>query len=210
MAYCERADVEDIFGIGNIKVWADLDNEQIAATVWAAETTYAAGVYVTPTTANGFLYFTDAGGDSGKTEPKWPDGEGETVGDGDITWTAVVDQITARINRAIEAASAEIDDRFRRSVYVIPFVPVDGAEPAVFPTTLVNICATLAGVWLYEARGVQDFDPATGSPVHRQAWKRNHALGIIKQVLTGTMDLDCERGGTYTPDAVVEDDEDDE
>ena len=28
MAYCERTDIEDVFGIGNVASWADLDNDK--------------------------------------------------------------------------------------------------------------------------------------------------------------------------------------
>lgn len=35
MAYCVRADIETLFGVNNVTSWADLDNDQVAATITA-------------------------------------------------------------------------------------------------------------------------------------------------------------------------------
>jgi hypothetical protein len=49
-------------------------------------TTYSASSVVRPNTANGFEYFTSAGGLTGEAEPKWPKVVAQTVRDGSVTW----------------------------------------------------------------------------------------------------------------------------
>jgi hypothetical protein len=55
---------------------------------WAASTAYPQGVYVTPSSANGFIYGCLIAGTSGATQPAWPTIVGATVVDGTITWIA--------------------------------------------------------------------------------------------------------------------------
>jgi len=57
-------------------------------TAWAGATNYALGDRVVPTVANGCVYeVTTDGGSSGASEPAWPITAGDTVTDGDLTWT---------------------------------------------------------------------------------------------------------------------------
>lgn len=55
-----------------------------------------------------------------------------------------------RVDRAIANAEADINDRFRGSRYVVPFAPV--------PTAVAEWAAKLAGVRLYQQRGIRDTD----------------------------------------------------
>ena len=89
--------------------------------------------------------------------------------------------IEARIDKAIEVASARIDDRLRSGPYSLP---ITGDPP-----TLVNLAAQLAGVWLYESRGVQDFSPDTGYPVHRLRWHTEQAEKTLREILSGVIRL---------------------
>ncbi len=57
-----------------------------------------------------------------------------------------------RTAAAIAWASATVDDRFRRSAYTVPFVALLGT----YPQSFVDIVAKLAGVWLYNSRGLRD------------------------------------------------------
>ena len=93
------------------------------------------------------------------------------------------DAIEARIDRAIAVASARIDDRLRSGPYSLP---ITGSPP-----TLVNLAAQLAGVWLYESRGVQDFSPDTGYPVHRLRWHTVQAEKTIREILSGVVRLNA-------------------
>lgn len=61
---------------------------QIAAEKWQSSHDYALGDLSMPTAPNGYCYeVTVDGGSSGETEPTWPTTIGETVSDGDLTWT---------------------------------------------------------------------------------------------------------------------------
>lgn len=65
-------------------------NRQTAGrTEWSAEETVATDDIRIPTNGSEGLQFrSDTDGDTGASEPTWPDAVGETVVDGDITWTA--------------------------------------------------------------------------------------------------------------------------
>lgn len=95
--------------------------------------------------------------------------------------------ITARITLAISVASEEIDDFVRLTQYRIPLVTADDATPV----SITNLTATLAGVWLYEARGTVDFDPKSGAPYHRLAFKREEARRFLEQLRTGDRKIDA-------------------
>ncbi len=125
--YCERSDIEAIFGTKNVAKWADMDEDE---------------------------------------------------GAGDIT---------ARITLAISVASEEIDDFARLYQYTVPLTTPAEATPV----TIVNLAATLAGVWLYEARGCVDFDPKNGAPYHRLAFKRAEAQRFFDQLRTGERKIDA-------------------
>ena len=59
---------------------------------WTANTPYAAGVKVRPSTEalqTGFEYSSSGGQSSGAFEPRWPTRLSGTVKDGSVTWTAV-------------------------------------------------------------------------------------------------------------------------
>lgn len=122
MSYCNRSDIEALFGAVNVKKWADLDNTEVEA------------------------------------------------------------PITARVATAIEYAQATIDDRLRGGRYTIPL-----AEPP--PTTVVDTAARLAGFWLYDARGVQDFNEVTGQPISRLLGHYKKAIQTLTDIRRGTVRL---------------------
>ncbi len=95
--------------------------------------------------------------------------------------------ITARITLAISVASEEIDDFVRLTQYTIPLA----TAAAETPVTITNLAATLAGIWLYEARGSQDFDPKTGAPYHRLAFKLEETKQFLEQLRTGDRKIDA-------------------
>jgi phage gp36-like protein len=55
----------------------------------------------------------------------------------------------ARVAAAIAYAEDYVDDRFRGGRYTIPFQASAGSLPKI----IVDWCAKVAGVWLYESRG---------------------------------------------------------
>jgi len=99
-------------------------------------------------------------------------------------------KIAARVARGIAVASAKVDDHLRGGPYALP---ITGDS-----TTLVNLAAMLAGVWLYESRGVQDYSPDGGFPVHRLRWFSEQADTTIKMLRAGTLRLDVPLAVTGT------------
>lgn len=114
--YCVKADVENVFGIENVKQWSDIEN---------------AG------SAN-----------------------------------------TTRITQAIAVASERIDDVARTINYTIPLADEDATDSV----TITDLTAVLAGLWLYEARGAQDYNPQTGEVTHRFEFKRQRAEQLLADI----------------------------
>jgi len=85
---------------------------------------------------------------------------------------------TDRIARAIAVASERIDDVARVLNYAIPLLTASDATPV----TVTDLAATLAGIWLYEARGSQDYNPETGDVVHRLEFKRQRAERTLEEL----------------------------
>lgn len=59
---------------------------------------------------------------------------------------------TSRISDAIDNAEQTVEDRFRGGPYAIPFTG-GGSRGLV---KVIEWCSKLAGVWLYESRGLRD------------------------------------------------------
>lgn len=94
--------------------------------------------------------------------------------------------IDARIARAIAVASAFIDDYMRGTPYVLPLATSAG----VTPTSIEDLAAKLAGVWLYESRGVEDFGKA-GQPLHKLTPVRMSVMRELKAIRAGVRKLDA-------------------
>ena len=85
-------------------------------------------------------------------------------------------EVVARKLWARQAATDELDASLAASEYQFP---LDDAEP--YPGLLVRMCAYLAGVLLYESRGVTDVD-AEGRPQHSLMWFRRRVEQFIKDL----------------------------
>jgi hypothetical protein len=119
------------------------------------------------------------------------------------THAVTLGKISLRIANAIAVVSAELETKFRRSRYTVPFT-ADG--DAGMPADFVNLVATLAGVWLYEKRGVEDYDEDTGMPRHKLAWAKKDANKTIAAVQAGKQEWALATSGEDTPAAVSGDD----
>ena len=95
--------------------------------------------------------------------------------------------ITARKDRARVVAKARIDGVLRDTHYGVP--PVNSAGTT--PVTIVDLEARLAGVWLYESRGVVDFDPKSGAPYHRLSFVRRENRRDLEEIRSGKRKLDA-------------------
>lgn len=93
-------------------------------------------------------------------------------------------QITTRVNRAIAIASEDIDDSLRAAGIETPCVDESDATP----TTIVQICADLAGVWLYESRGVDDVD-RSGNARHKLIYHANRAHTRLDRIADRTLKI---------------------
>lgn len=94
---------------------------------------------------------------------KWADLDN----DGDVT------KITNRITKIIDKADAYINCKLRKGPYSIPFVvsPYDGI--------VVDMSARLAGVMLYECRGITDSETSR----HELIWHKERVDKIIRNIL---------------------------
>lgn len=105
---------------------------------------------------------------------------------------------TTRIATAIALADRQIDNMLRRSKYA---VPLQGTHGALVEVT--NWSATLAGVWLYEARGLEDTNEITGQLVSKFSGHRRRVENEIKAVLSGKIELAANRQESRSPTAPV-------
>lgn len=97
----------------------------------------------------------------------------------DIDNDGVAQTITDRIARALVVAEARVDALLYMGPYTIPF--------ATAPTEIVDVTAKLAGVWLYEHRGMADFDPKTGESANKLAYIKRLAEETLKGVVEGSV-----------------------
>jgi phage gp36-like protein len=125
---------------------------------------------------------------------KWADLDN----DGDET------NIAARIAAALDWADNEIDSLLRESRYDVPITPLTGSAT---PPVIRDVAASLAGVWLYEARGVQDYNPDTGAAVHRLEWHRRRAHDTLSDIVRGKRRIDAVLVDDVTYLQVVEEDD---
>ncbi len=79
--------MEDIGDGNNARVRWGMQHTLDGDTAWLANTAYALGDIVIPTTNNGFWYECTTAGTSGAAEPTWPITEGLTVTDNTVVWT---------------------------------------------------------------------------------------------------------------------------
>lgn len=109
---------------------------------------------------------------------KWADVSSDQIG-------SQIDAITS----AISMADDFIDDSLRGGlISVIPFV-------APVPATIVNIANNLAAVYLYEAKGVKDYD-ANGNVQHRLQYQKRWAMEQLDRVRRGTIKLGLRTANT--------------
>ena len=96
-------------------------------------------------------------------------------------WAKIEDvptgDVDARIAEAIADADDYIDGQLRGSVVkVLPIV-----DP---PRIITRIASTLAGIWLYETRGVRDQDDA-GNTFHRYSAQKKWAEDMLTRIRNG-------------------------
>lgn len=135
LAWTSRKEMEYMFGIENLKQWADLENNQSAA------------------------------------------------------------DISERIQWAVDEATAEARERLMDS-------PVNLASLTEVPRTLRVNTTRLAGVLLYESRGVKDTENEEGK--HKLSYHQQRANKYFQQVIAGTIRIQGTNGATTIPGIVFD------
>jgi len=124
---------------------------------------------------------------------KWADVEGEN----NATF------VTTRVTEALSYADERVDDMLRDGPYVLPLQKTDGTTPR----TVRDCAAKLAGLWLYESRGIrEEADESSPSPLSRMAKNVERTLDSIN---AGLIRLDVPLSDTngFAPSGVTVDDE---
>ena len=101
---------------------------------------------------------------------------------GDLNNNGDEAEIESRINYRIAMADNYIRSTLGNGPWVMP------VEGEIIPVILAVNCAALAGVYLYEGRGVQDYNPA-GHAQHQLSFHKTNVENFIKGVLVGTVNL---------------------
>lgn len=101
---------------------------------------------------------------------------------GDLNNNEDADEITGRINYRIAIADSFMRSTLGNSAWVLP---LEGDE---IPPILAYYTACLAGVLLYEGRGVQDYD-ARGNAQHQLSFHKKGVDDFVKGVLFGAVSL---------------------
>ena len=152
---------------------------KVTYTVATATATWTATVYVTTEPAgatDGYCTPADVFAAYGRANvTQWADLDNSHNGPA----------IAGRIATAIDEAKNEIEDRLRGGGYLLPFDPV--------PTTIRKLAAQYAGVWLYESRGIEDYDETSGKPQHKLAWQRQNFEKVLADIRAGKRTLDAVR-----------------
>ena len=105
---------------------------------------------------------------------------------GDTEDTAVLTEIANRVTRGIGHADDMINAKLAESDYAIPVA----AQPGKSIGLITTISATLAGCWLYEARGLDDADDE-GRPFNRYSAKRKDAEQMLSNIADGSLKIDA-------------------
>ena len=95
--------------------------------------------------------------------------------------------ISDRKDRARVVSKDVIDSVLRCTHYNLPAANAAGTTPVL----IVELEACLAGVWLYENRGVFDFNPKTNVPYHRLTFARREARQQLEAIRMGRLKLDA-------------------
>ncbi len=118
----------------------------------------------------------------------------------DLSNTNTEVEITARIANALAQATSDVDDALRGGMYVLPIADAAAATPLA----IVDIAARLAAVWLYELRGVTDFNPDTGQPTHKLIFHKNDAAKRLLTIRRGQIELDAIKADDTTAPETID------
>ena len=95
-----------------------------------------------------------------------------------------------RVAAAIAWADEQIDNRLRKTQYAIPFTTV--------PLMVLTWSATLAGWWLYKARGQRDTNEW-----NKMEGERKDVYEELGQVAAGAINLDAAKVASDDPESIA-------
>lgn len=101
----------------------------------------------------------------------------------DLNNNGIQSEVDARYVWAIAQASNELDARLADSPYQFPLDDV-----ATVPPIVVRMASFLAGVLLYESRGITDIGPM-GAPTHHLSWHRKWVYDCIRDIYGRKLEL---------------------
>jgi hypothetical protein len=94
-------------------------------------------------------------------------------------------KIGARVCWALKNVTAEMNDKLYNGPYRVPFIKTSTVP---YPTQIVNTCARMAGLSLYEARGITDF-AENGIPKNQLFSHAQMIKMFFYKILNGQMRL---------------------
>jgi hypothetical protein len=118
----------------------------------------------------------------------------------DLNGTGVLVDIAARITHYCELATADFYGRMLGGCYETPISFQDDTASML----VTHHVASFAGVLLYEANGVIDFNPETGDPQHRLHFQRKQYETFCTDLLSGKRRINATRisHGSTSPTVV--------
>ncbi|MCS7226528.1 MAG: DUF1320 family protein [Gloeomargarita sp. SKYB31] len=100
----------------------------------------------------------------------------------DLNSTGNPAEIDARIAHAIQLAEAEVNSILANSMYQVPIA----SQAETTPILIREVTATLAGVYLFEGRGIKEVSiTQDGLPIHPYSMKRLWALQVLQDLQAG-------------------------
>jgi hypothetical protein len=106
----------------------------------------------------------------------------------DLNNVSISSDIASAIAEAIAVVCDDIDDLLRASSYQIPCANEQGTTP----TTIKDLAAWAAGLWLYETRGSMEMD-SEGKSKHRYSHIRQYVDQRLEAIRAGARILDAKR-----------------
>lgn len=106
----------------------------------------------------------------------------------DIDNTGDVTGYGTRLQAALQYADAYIDAKLRGGGYIIPLTYDinTGHEDDFIDPLITNCAATLAGLWLYSSRGIEDYKGET--PLSKI---KKNCDSTLKSIVIGSLLIDC-------------------
>ena len=116
----------------------------------------------------------------------------------DLANDGIETNIAERISTALSSAENQVNDALRGGAYAIPFATV--------PACVTEITAKLAGVWLFEGRGILE-EPEDNEEAAKLITRHKDQAGqALDMIHSGLTQLSVAPAGVHYPEVVTDDD----